>query len=235
MPQAGEESGGCRPSSLLGPLTPLGPLTSLPTPQNMGTAAPPLPPVWKHPRVYVRSGKQGVSTGAVELSPRRWHQAWSAVGRGASSQGAKENRSRAHCLRDAPQPRLGCTTLLNCQPTSALGAAIPGPPQGCRGASHGTNNSWRTNNLTRWSAGGEPSWGASPAAPAWPCLRGQTAAGQGRGSSSEAEAWGRPSGRAPPSPAPVCWLPQTLLEQAAPLSAGSPEGRGQQGGGQGRL
>lgn len=39
----------------------------------------------------------------------------------------------------------------------------------------------------------------------------------------------------PPSPAPVLWHPRALLGQAAPLPAGSPEGRGQWGGGQGRL
>lgn len=126
--------------------------------------------------------------GAVELSPGRWHQAGPAVGRGASSQEAKENCSWVRCLWNALGPGLGCTILFSCQPTPALtrGRTVPGPPRGCRGAASGTNNSWRTNNLTCWSAGGEPSWGASPAAPALPCPQGQPAAGQGRGSSSEA-------------------------------------------------
>lgn len=61
------------------------------------------------------------------------------------------------------------------------GAAMPRPPQGCRGAAHGTNGSWRTNNLICWSTGGEPSWGTSLAVPAWPCPQGQPAASQGRG------------------------------------------------------
>lgn len=40
--------------------------------------------------------------GAVELSPGRWHQAGPAVGRGASSQQAKENHLRVRCRQDAP-------------------------------------------------------------------------------------------------------------------------------------
>lgn len=153
---------------------------------------------------------------AVEPAPGRRHQAGPTVGRGASSQGPRRAAGRRTAtwagLRNPAQP------MTHASP-GPDGAAVPRPPQGHKGAAHRSNSSWRTNNLTHWSAGGsqagEHPWQHLPG-PALPCPQGQPAASQGRGSSSEAEAWGCPGGRAP-SASPVS--PRDPPGASSPLAA----------------
>lgn len=160
------------------------PLASPPTAQHMGAAAP-----W--------CGSAPGCTCMVGSSVRMG--LWSCPQGGGTKQGLRWAEGLPH--RGPRRTAPGCTTCgmhwglgWAAQSCSAAnphqpwpeGAAVPGPPQGRRGAAGRTNNSWRTNNLTCWSAGGELSWGASPAVPALPCLQGQPAVSQGRGSSSEA-------------------------------------------------
>ena len=228
--------GAAIPAHPLGPSLPREPSPPCPLP---GTRVP-QPPSVEAPQGAHAQWEAGCQHGAVELSPGTWHRAGPAVGRGASLQGAEGNRLRARCLWNAPQPRLGCATLLGHRPPLSQGPRVqlcPGLPRDTGVVPGGTNNSWTTNNLTRWSVGGEPSWGASLAAlpgPASPCPQHQPAAGWGRAPA------GQRHGVAPVAEPPCpqrrsCGPLQTLPGQTAPLPASSPEGRGQRGGGQGRL
>lgn len=183
------------------------------------------------------SGKQGVSMGL-----------WSHLQGGGTKQGLQwaqglpcRGPRRAtcrcaacgmHCNVDWPaQP---CLTANTRQPW-ARGCSYAWPPWGHRGAARRTSNSWRINNLICWSAGGEPSWGASLAVPAWPCPLGQPAASGDRGSSSKAEVWGCPSGRGPCPQHWSCGPSRPSWGRQLPYLPAALEGRGQQGGRQGRL
>ena len=132
---------------------------------------------------------------------------------------------------------VGCTTtqagLHN--PAWRLTHASPGPEgTAVQVLPYGTNNSWRTNNLTRWSTGGKPSWGASLAALAWPCFalptgsarsRLGTPARQRRGVAPVAEP-PHPQHRSRGPPGPTCGRQLSCLPAA--LGAGD-SGGGRQG------
>lgn len=171
--------------------------------------------MWKWPRVHIRSGKQGVSTGPwsrPQGGGTKQGLQW-AEGLPRRGQGAAGRRTATWAgLRNPARP------MTHASP-GPDGAAVPRPPRGHRGAAYRSNSSWRTNNLTHWSAGGsqagEHPWQHLPG-PALPCPQGQPAASQGRGSSSEAEAWGCPGGRAP-SASPVS--PRDPPGASSPLAA----------------